>query len=103
MKSLASESVVQRSATVTWRVVGEEGILLNLKNGFYYGINPTGIFVWKNMDGRRGIGEIAKRLQQQYSVPVAEAEKDVLRWVSKLLDVKLVERREKKTGMSSGR
>lgn len=54
-------------------------------------INPTGALIWASIDGSRRIGEIAKRLCQEYEVESAEAEQDCLEFIEDLVNRGLVQ------------
>ena len=41
-------------------------------------LNDTGKAIWKQLDGERTLGDVAKVLAQEFEVPLAELQADVL-------------------------
>jgi len=58
---IANPVVVLREEFDDW------AILFNPDTAAAVGINPTGVAVWKLMDGRRSLGEIVGRMQDQFA------------------------------------
>jgi SynChlorMet cassette protein ScmD len=54
---LANPLIVLREEFDDW------AILFDPDTGNAFGLNPTGVFVWKLLDGRHGVEEIVKGLQ----------------------------------------
>ncbi len=48
---------LRRAAHVAWRRVGEETVLIHLRNKKIYVLNPSGGFFWHGLDGSRGTEE----------------------------------------------
>jgi hypothetical protein len=57
----------------------QTGVVLHLDTKFYYTLNPTGVFVWKALAGRRPdtVLELARRVTEVFDVDVERAETDV--------------------------
>jgi SynChlorMet cassette protein ScmD len=55
--ALANPLIVLREEFDDW------AILFDPDTGNAFGLNPTGVFVWKLLDGRHGVEEIVKGLQ----------------------------------------
>ncbi len=62
---------------VTSRAIGDEEVVLNLENGFYYSLNEVGRGVWQLMNDGKTLGEIVKTLKETYQIPEARLEKDI--------------------------
>lgn len=45
---------LRRAAHVAWRRVGDETVLIHLRNKRIYVLNPSGGFFWHALDGARG-------------------------------------------------
>ena len=41
-------------------------VLYNPDNGEVYGLNPTGVFIWKLIDGKHTVEDIGKELNETY-------------------------------------
>lgn len=55
----------------------DESVVLNQKNGVYYGLNPVGSFIWKLLQNTRTLKEIAQQVVQEYDVGISRCEQDV--------------------------
>jgi len=71
----------QQDDVVIRRIAGETLLipirqhLADLQRVFV--LNETGVVIWESLDGRTPISHIARRLQEKFEVPEAEAEADV--------------------------
>ena len=52
------DRVFRKSGKVAWRMVDDDGVLLNLTTGYYYTLNEVGRFFWESLDGRKKLSEI---------------------------------------------
>jgi len=71
--------------------VGEETIVLNLKDGVYYMLNPVASFVWKQIQQKRELKVIRDSLVQEYDVDPDACTSDLFALLSQLSSWKLVE------------
>ena len=56
-KPVANPDIVLREEFDDW------AILFDPDTGDCYGLNPTGVFIWKLLDGRHSIEEIVQKLR----------------------------------------
>lgn len=54
-----------------------EVVLLNLKSGVYFGLDPVGSRVWGLIDGRRTADDIVAALTTEYDVDTSTCTADV--------------------------
>jgi hypothetical protein len=68
-----------------------EMVLLHLRSKAYYSLNATGTRVWEGL--RKGLtpGEISLRLQEEFRVEAAQADRSVARLLAELAGQKLVQ------------
>jgi hypothetical protein len=69
--------MLQRNATVLWRELDGEAILLNPKEGCSYNLNHVGTLIWKMLDGEHTANDMAKAIYEQYEVEYEQALLDV--------------------------
>jgi len=55
-----------------------------------YTLNDTGKAIWKQLDGKHSLGQIAKALMDEYDAPLADLERDVLGLVDELVKRKML-------------
>ena len=69
-KPIVNPSIVLREEFDDW------AILYDPDTGEAYGINPTGAYIWKRLDGRHTLKEVARDLSAEYNgVPENVAER----------------------------
>jgi Coenzyme PQQ synthesis protein D (PqqD) len=69
----------------------DEAVILNLKDGVYYGLNPVGARIWELVQEPRTVGEIADAIASEYDVEADRAEGDVVGLVRDLAESGLVD------------
>jgi hypothetical protein len=60
---------LHRGAHVAWRRVGDETVLIHLRDKKIYVLNPSGGYFWHNLEGARGADEILDRLPLPEPLP----------------------------------
>jgi len=60
--------IPERNEKIIWKTVQEEAVLLDSRNGRYFGLNPVGCSFWQHMDGKRTLGEIINLLIEEYDI-----------------------------------
>jgi hypothetical protein len=72
--------------------MGRAGILLDLRTGDYFELDEIALAIWKMLDGKTSLAQVASRLARTYAAPRPEmVERDVVRFVSELRRRKLVD------------
>ncbi len=82
--------VVAVSDQVSCRL-DEETVLLELRNGNYYGLNSVGTVIWETIQQPRSIEAVCSAVLEQFSVDAEICERDVLRVIGELQAAGLVE------------
>ncbi len=77
---MANPVVVLREEFDDWAV------LFNPDSGKAVGVNPTGVAVWKRLDGRHTLEEIVAEIAQLFSNPPETIQADVERFAQQLLE-----------------
>ncbi len=72
---------------------GEEFIILNLKDGIYYGLDHVGARVWTLIKQPMTVGAVRDALVAEYEVDVAQCERDLVALLEDLVTKGLVELR----------
>lgn len=67
-KPVANPLVVLREEFDDW------AILFDPDSGDGFGLNPIGVFIWKRLDGHRGVSDILKELREKCEEVPEEAE-----------------------------
>jgi hypothetical protein len=82
---------VRVAPDVLFRLVGEEGVLLNLKTELYLGLNTVGTRMWTVLGGASSIQAAYDDLLREYDVEPTKLRADLEEFIDQLLGQKLIE------------
>jgi hypothetical protein len=74
------------------RPVGDEIVLLDLASGQYFGLDKVGMRIWECISGGQSLAETVASLVAEYEVGEEQASKDVIDFVTNLVDRGLLAR-----------
>lgn len=69
----------------------DEAVILSLENGIYYGLNAVGVSIWKAIQAPATIQDIETAVMQEYDVTHETLHEEVLSFLKKMADEKLIE------------
>ncbi len=69
----------------------DEVVILGLKDGVYYGLNPVGAFIWNLIQKPITVKKIKEAILNEYDVEEDVCEKDLLELLGNLLDKNLID------------
>lgn len=88
MYSMESKPVPSADVIVT--ELEGEAVLLHLQTRFYFTLNSTGLWLWKQMTDQVSLKELADRLQTQFELTASHAEATVRQFLKELQSEDLV-------------
>ena len=68
------------------RLVGDETVLLDLASGMYFGVEGVAKRIWELIAEGQNLGQAAAIIVSEFEVDNAQAEADVLEFVSVLIE-----------------
>lgn len=68
-----------------------ESVILNLKNGTYYGLNEIGSVIWNLIQEPKTLADIYVHIQQEYDVDAQTCEADIQALLQDLINAQLIE------------
>jgi len=71
--------------------VEEEVVILSLKNGVYYGLNPVGAFIWNLIQKPKTLKEVRNAVLLEFEVDEEECMEDLYELIGELLKKNLIE------------
>jgi len=71
--------------------LGGESVILALKAGVYYGMNPLGTFIWNLIQKPIKINNLRDRILEEYQVEPGQCERDLVALMKTLLANGLIE------------
>jgi len=68
-----------------------EAVVLNMKNGVYYGLDEVGARIWSLIQSPRRVEEVCAALLEEYDVVPEQLQRDLLELLEQLAGEGLVE------------
>jgi hypothetical protein len=81
---------VRVAPDVLFRLVGEEGVLLNLNTEMYLGLNLVGTRMWNVLGSASSIEAAYDELLEEYEVEPAQLRADLEEFIDQLLGQQLI-------------
>lgn len=72
------------------KTVNDEEVIVNLNNGTYYGLNPTGTVIWSHLKKGSARSEILEDLKSQFEIGAEELDADIDEFVTDLKNRKML-------------
>jgi hypothetical protein len=91
---ISTSSVVVAAQDQVSSDLGEEVVILHLKNGVYYGLDEVGARIWNLIQEPKAVNEIRDVLLDEYEVEPESCERDLLALLEELAAENLVEVRD---------
>ena len=85
------QSVITASQQQIACDLGDEAVILNLKSGEYYGLDPVGARIWSWLRTPQVVQQLRDRLVQDYKVDPGQLERDLFALLAELADEGLIE------------
>ena len=71
--------------------MSDETVILNLQDGVYYGLDPVGTFIWKNIQEPVTVQKVHDAILSEYAVDPALAQADLINLLTKLHEHNLIQ------------
>jgi hypothetical protein len=71
--------------------LGSEHVLLNLRDGTYYGLEDVGSHIWKMVQNPVSVAEICEAIVETHEVDPERCRRDVVKLLGELMERRLVE------------
>lgn len=91
---ISRDSVVVVSQDQVSSDLAGESVILNLKNGTYYGLNELGSVIWEFIQEPKTVAAICESILQEYEVDLETCESSIQALLSDLVNAQLVEIRD---------
>lgn len=72
------------------REIGDEGVLLDLATGTYFGLNSVGFRAWQLMIGGHTFGEILNQILSEFDGTDTDVDADIEELIDHLVNAKLL-------------
>ena len=84
------DSILQRAESVTFEVVADEAILIDINTGTYFSLNEVGTEFWEMLDGLQTIEQHAATIAARYEVETGLVVNDLLELAEAMAKDKLI-------------
>lgn len=88
---LSKSSIIKVSKEAVHCDVEDEVVILSMKDGVYYGLNPVGAYIWSQIQEPKRVEEIRNSILWEFDVGKEECEADLMELLKDLLDHSLIE------------
>ena len=88
---VTKESTVVRSRDLLMSSVDDEAVLLGIKSGMYYGLNPIGSKIWELLSSKIRVSDLIAQLVENYEADEKQITSEVLAFLDQLLSRSLIE------------
>ena len=86
-----TEKPLRRCSDLSFRMVGEEIVILDRANGLVHQLNSTASYIWKQCDGSSKTQRIIEQLAHAFEVDPVSAERDVIGVLGEMKKLNLLE------------
>jgi len=87
---ILSSTLVRREDLIAQEIEGEL-VMLDMKSGHYFGLDPIASAIWKNMETPISFQNLCENLMKEYAVSKEQCVEDVNIFLEDLLEKELVE------------
>jgi len=89
------EKVYKKSDSMVSRTIGDESILVPIRQNAgdldsIYTLNDSAAYIWELIDGKTNVGEIKKRILEEFEVTPEDAERDLANHLQQLTTLKAI-------------
>jgi Coenzyme PQQ synthesis protein D (PqqD) len=91
MPEMGKDQLKLRADELSWRQVGDEVIVLDLRSNAYLSINQTGTALWEMLVDGSTPATMAERLMSEFSVDEDRARADIEAFVAMLAERDLLQ------------
>jgi hypothetical protein len=88
---LTPSSIIVANPEQVSSALAGESIILSLRSGTYYGLNEVGSCIWKWVQQPISIMNLCNEIMSEFDVDPKTCETEVIRLISELVEVSLVE------------
>lgn len=75
---------------VTFRIIDNEAVILNLDNGYYYSLNEAGTRIWVYLNKQKALSEILTLLKEEYLATKEQLKNDLMEVIKDLEKEELI-------------
>lgn len=78
MVEITDQSVIQSVKDLFSCDLAGESVILNIKNGLYYGLDPVGSWIWSQIQQPIAVRDVRDAMLKEYEVDADLCERDLI-------------------------
>jgi hypothetical protein len=83
-------TTVKQSTNQVSTNLNDEVAILNLESSLYFGLDEVGAYIWQTIREPTKISDLCEQVLERYDVGAQECQADILEFIQKLDDAKLL-------------
>lgn len=87
---LEKNNILNRNADILVNEVDGETVMMSIENGSYYGMNPTGNYIWNLLEQEKSIADLIESIAKTFTLSQEQCENEVLPFIQKMIDEKIL-------------
>ncbi len=80
-----------RTSRLSWRLIDDAIVVLDLERSEYFTVNTTGIVLWNRLEDGATLEELTGALTEQFEIDAASAAREVADFVDMLRDLSMLQ------------
>lgn len=81
---------VSQNKEIAYRVIEDEAVILTPEDGMLHNLNPVATVIFESADGKRKVGDIIKKIIEEFDIEEKIAQRDCLNFVEDLVHKKML-------------
>jgi hypothetical protein len=94
MIEITDQSVIQSAKDLHSCDLAGESVILNIKNGLYYGLDPVGSWIWSRIQRPIAVRDVMDAMLEEYEVEADLCERDLIALLNAMQENELIDVRE---------
>jgi Coenzyme PQQ synthesis protein D (PqqD). len=87
---LNSKSIIERKQNIMASDMDGDIVMMNIETGKYYNLGKIGGLIWNMTEYATSISDLVDKLTNEFDVTKEQCEKDILPFLEKMLEQKLI-------------
>ena len=87
---IEKNNILNRNADILVNEVDGETVMMSIENGSYYGMNPTGNYIWNLLEQEKSIADLLENIAKTFTLSQEQCENEVLPFIQKMIDEKIL-------------
>jgi hypothetical protein len=85
--AVTPETKLIRNSDILYAPVGaEEGVMMSIEAGRYYGLNAVAARIWELLESPKTVAELCAQIAEEFDIAAEDCGADVLKFTGSLID-----------------